>query len=435
MLSVQTLTRRIRQRVHDLDEITYDDEEILDCINCGVRFIRRVIADINPASLLSEHKGVLPKGVKTITLETRPTKIINVTTGTPEKALQETELSFAVHEWDDAEGTPKEFYRTGSQTINFYPAPDAPTNYTIRTVDDIEELTEEDNSPLNTEDGIAENQLSFAVNVEVDHATGRLKTVAGTTDVWHFPKIFAAAYDEINDKLLLIDEDKKVYAADFETKIISDELGTLSGDLYPITTSWEDGLLIASGGKVQYFNGENFMTIEESPNATGVYIRAGRVLVTDENNVRYSGVGDETNWTEDTGDDSSSKFVEAGYKDGGKLIGMTNLSSDVLLIKDNRRLYRLSGEYPDWSISEVSRNVEVSGRLSFCSVADSIFILGRNEIQSIQTTSSYGDDLNAFAEKTKYCIEAAFECLQELHENSSGECHETFFVHGRVHEN
>lgn len=240
-------------------------------------------------------------------------------------------------------------------------------------------------------DGIAENQLSLAVNVEVDHATGRLKTVSGTTDLLMFPNIVAAAYDEINRKLLLITNDLTVYAVDGDTGAISDALGKLSGNMYPVTTSWENGLLLAAGDKLQYFNGTTLETIEDSPAATGVYIRAGRVLVTDDNNVRYSGVGDETNWTEDTNDDSSSKFVEAGYKDGGKLVGMINLSTDVLLIKNNRRVYRLSGEFPQWTINEVSRNVEVSGRLGFCAVADSVFILGRNAVQNLQTTNAYGD--------------------------------------------
>lgn len=237
-------------------------------------------------------------------------------------------------------------------------------------------------------DGIADNQLTAALNVEVDHSTGRLKTVAGTADVLLFENIFAALFDEINHKLLLITQNRNVYATDFETTTL---LGTLSGTLYPIATSWENGLLIASGSALQYFNGSTLETIPSSPNATGVYIRAGRVLVTDANNVHYSGVGDETNWVEETNDDSSAKFVEAGYKDGGQLIGMTNLTTDILLIKNNRRLYRLSGEFPNWQISEVSRNVEVSGRLSFCSVADSVFILGRNTVQNIQTTNSYGD--------------------------------------------
>ena len=271
-------------------------------------------------------------------------------------------------------------------------------------------------------DGIAENQLAVAVNVEVDHSTGRLKTVAGTTNLFFTPfeNVTAALYDEINRRLLIVTADRKVYLVTLSAKIYHNReliyegdprlwadfeiparaeveidpaftlLGTLSGGLYPVATPWEDGLLIASGSKLQYFNGTALETID-SPTATSVYIRAGRVLITDDNNVRYSGVGDETNWAEDTNDDSSSKFVEAGYKDGGKLVGMVNLSSDLLLIKNNRRLYRLSGEFPNWQISEISRNVEVSGRMGFCAVADSVFILGRNEVQNIQTTNTYGD--------------------------------------------
>ncbi len=240
-------------------------------------------------------------------------------------------------------------------------------------------------------DGLAENQLANAVNVEVDRSSGRLKTVAGTIDIFEFSNIFAAVYDEINDVLLVITEDKKVYTADVIDGRVGEAVGVLSGNLYPISVRWEDGCLLASGGKLQYFNGEMLKTIADSPIATSVYVRAGRVLVTDENNVRYSGVGDEENWTEDTDDEASAKFVEIGYKDGGKLLSMINLSSDILFVKDNRRLYRLSGEYPDWSLSEVSRNVEARSRMGICAIADSVFVLGQNEVQNIQTTTAYGD--------------------------------------------
>lgn len=240
-------------------------------------------------------------------------------------------------------------------------------------------------------DGIAENQLARATNVEVDHATGKLRTVAGTIDVLKFKDLFAAMYDDINKKLLLVKENRSVYAYDLETETVGNALGVLSGELYPLTASWEDGLLIASGGKLQYFNGQNLLTLKNSPISTAVYVRAGRVLVSDDNNLRYSSVGDEETWTADSNDESIGVFVEAGYKDGGKLIAMVNLSSDVLMIKDNRRVYRLSGDYPDWSMNEVSRNVEASGRLSVCAVSDSVFVLGRNELQNIQTTADYGD--------------------------------------------
>lgn len=240
-------------------------------------------------------------------------------------------------------------------------------------------------------DGIAENQLVDCLNIEIEHNTGRMKSIAGTVEVVHSEKnIFAAMWDEINKKILLVFEDKTVHVVNSETRTIGNSIGTLSGNVYPKCESWEDGILIASGGKLQYFNGTSLITLN-SPNADEVYTRAGRVIISFGQTIRYSGVGDETNWTEDTGDASTSKFVEVGYKDGGNFIGMVNLSQDLLIIKNNRRLYRLSGEFPDWSISGVSRNIECSGRLSFCAVADSVFILGKNEVQAIQTTQYYGD--------------------------------------------
>ena len=241
-------------------------------------------------------------------------------------------------------------------------------------------------------DGISENQLVQGVNVETDHSTGRLKSVAGTVDVFKSDKeIFSVLYDEINKKILLIYKDKSIKYLNPANLQLSNVVGYLAGNLYPIATSWEDGLLIASGGKLQYFNGASLKTLSTSDNSKNVYVRAGRVLTTDDTKVRYSGVGDEENWEEDSSDASSSKWIEAGYKDGGTFLAMANLSQDILLVKNNRRVYRLSGEFPNWQINEVSRNVECSGRLSICTVADAVFILGKNEVQSVQTTESYGD--------------------------------------------
>lgn len=40
-------------------------------------------------------------------------------------------------------------------------------------------------------------------NVEVDHATGKLKTVAGTIDLLKFQNVFAAMYDEVNVDVIM----------------------------------------------------------------------------------------------------------------------------------------------------------------------------------------------------------------------------------------
>ena len=188
MLPLQTIMRRIRTRLHDSDSIAYDDEEILDVINCGVRFIRRAITQICPSLLISSTEGLLSAGTKSIVLEKRPTKIIHVTAGDriiksvktyssdkiyhnykkiwhnhdplftetitnfySESELHKTELAQLVSFRNDLTGRPREFYLTGTQTINFFPIPEVETKYTVLTVDDVEELSLNDNSPLNTE--------------------------------------------------------------------------------------------------------------------------------------------------------------------------------------------------------------------------------------------------------------------------------------------
>ena len=62
MLSMRTLIGKIGVKIHDEERITYDDEEILDAINLGLRFVRRTIVDIQPEILMEEHHGELEAG-------------------------------------------------------------------------------------------------------------------------------------------------------------------------------------------------------------------------------------------------------------------------------------------------------------------------------------------------------------------------------------
>ena len=204
-------------------------------------------------------------------------------------------------------------------------------------------------------DGIAENQLIVAENVEAERNTGRLKTVAGTVDVLNSNfEIFAAMHDEINKIILLVYTDKSVRIFNPKLGTFSNSIGTLNGNLYPVSTLWEDGLLIASGGKLQHFNGVTLETITDSFNSDFVFTRAGRVLTTSSDNiVRFSAVGEENFWSAtDTDVEAKAQAINLGYKDGGKIVGMINLFQDILIIKDNRRVYKLSGDFPEWSINE-----------------------------------------------------------------------------------
>lgn len=238
---------------------------------------------------------------------------------------------------------------------------------------------------------IGDNQLCDAVNVGLDAATGSLCTLCGTETLYRTPddlKIRSMLYDKINNHFFFV-SGKELYRTTFVRHI---HVGTLSGNHIPIYTEWEDGILIASGGKMQYWNGKALSPIDKSPDVCeGVYVRAARVLVYHENEIRYSAVGDEEDWTEDNNVDSASKFIEAGYKDGGSIVGMVNLSSDILILKSNDRVYRLSGEYPNWAIREVGRNIDCLGRNCYCAVTNSVLVLGNNKVQMINTTQEYGD--------------------------------------------
>lgn len=228
MLPLKTIAKRIRVKVHDTDAITYDDDEILDTINCGIRFIRRAIADIRPALLASSSEGVLQPGEKQVELATRPTKIIHVTVGSKvireettyssakvwhnwekiyknhtglytkkvtstyeERAIHETELSHVIGRSSSKEGVPEEFYRTGAQTIGFYPIPNVATKYTIIQVDDIEELTIADKSPLNTEFD----------DFIVEYSVIRL-SISNEYDISQESQVMANIYDQVQRILM-----------------------------------------------------------------------------------------------------------------------------------------------------------------------------------------------------------------------------------------
>lgn len=169
MLSVQTIARRVRQRLHDVEEITYDTEEILDCINYGIRFIRRIIAKFRPALLMSEVGVAVATGGNRIQLMsssplkiTRPLKIISVTMGDEEKPLRETDIAFAIHK-EYSGDEPREFYLAGD-SIYLCPAVKEQTTFTVRLVYDIEEVGLNDDSPL----------LSDFDDFLIDYATIRL---------------------------------------------------------------------------------------------------------------------------------------------------------------------------------------------------------------------------------------------------------------------
>ena len=248
---------------------------------------------------------------------------------------------------------------------------------------------------LNTTDApetIGMNELRQSVNVEI--YKGQLKTVAGTDEYFRDEsKAFdVLMYDRINDTFLLTDADKKVYAVKRTEKPELVEIGTLTGNSDVAYASWDKGIVIASGGKLQYYDGAALTTLDGSPEkCMGVFIKQGRVWTYYGDELHTSAVGDATSWTTDTNDDSSAQWLQIGYKDGGIITGVCSLSSDVLIFKSNHYAYHLAGDFPNWQLAEIGRSIDCKDYNDCVALANASLCLGRTQVQAISTTDAYGD--------------------------------------------
>ena len=225
MLPVTTLVRRIRTVVHDKDEITYGDDEIVDVINAAVRFIRRTIATNRPEFIAKTKAGTLDAGENFVELEDRPLALVCVRAGSrvntyrkyktsgkiwhnynaiyhntqslfsevEETTYQQdllTETNVAEIEYVPDNDTPEVYYRSGWTGLSFYPIPREKTGYTIQYVPDIEELTLSDNSPLLTEFD----------DLIIEYAQIRL-SIGNEYDVSQDQQVMASIYSQVVDLL------------------------------------------------------------------------------------------------------------------------------------------------------------------------------------------------------------------------------------------
>ena len=180
---IKDVIRKIRIVIHDEDCINYDDRDVLNVINGGLRVIRRTIAEIQPELIMNTTAGILQAGEDLITLRHIPLKIVELTAGDKvlsstkgfasskvrdnfdkvfgnathiysqydakvfdEKPLEETTFHHVQNR--SAVGKPRRFYRVGMKQLKVHPKPEKETAYTLRTVDDIEELKFHDTLPL-----------------------------------------------------------------------------------------------------------------------------------------------------------------------------------------------------------------------------------------------------------------------------------------------
>ena len=135
MLAVEELIKRVRILVHDEQETGYDDIAILNCLNAGSRFLRRMILQLKPELLSNVTKGNLNTNENIIELDFIPVKIVDIRIN-GKRIIYKSRADILNM---DKHGFPYAYFITGLKTINLYPMPDI--NYEILAVEDIKEMT------------------------------------------------------------------------------------------------------------------------------------------------------------------------------------------------------------------------------------------------------------------------------------------------------
>lgn len=250
---------------------------------------------------------------------------------------------------------------------------------------------------------IAENEAQLIENYEYDY--NRLRTRGGisapliTVDGDEIESFF---YDKMTDGYLIFgstpaeeESTAKIYFADVTNGV--KEVGVLTGRSRPVCCKFGGDIFIASGGKLQVYDYEALTTIDGSYLCDNVFERFGRLVTTHrgDDNEYYSSVGDaksEQAWEDISGDDSSAKFLEVGYKDDGDIITCLPMANDIIVFKTNGNIYSVSGEYPSWTISLIG--IE-SGAEDVCqsivSVGSSIAFVTQAGIRSLDAVQVYGN--------------------------------------------
>lgn len=247
---------------------------------------------------------------------------------------------------------------------------------------------------------IADNEAELIMNYEYDY--NRLRTRGGTSAplVNVDDTIKSFYYDAATEAYLLFGAGTDKVKGNIYLAYIGEPatlVGQITGNERPVCCKFDGCIYIASGEKLQYFDYEQLFTVESSKLCDNVFERFGRLVTTHrgDDNLYYSATGDAKSkdaWTDNSNDDSSSKWLEVGYKDDGDIITCKPMANDLLVFKTNGRIYSVSGEYPAWNVSQVGEKSYAEDiQKSIEIVGDSVAFITRNGIRSVDTVQTYGN--------------------------------------------
>lgn len=241
---------------------------------------------------------------------------------------------------------------------------------------------------------LEKNECVNLENFEFDVEGDKLRTRRGLGSPLHtFDSPVTHIYNdyEMNDFFIFL-KNKNIYRYEFGKT--PQFIGKLNGDASrPTCTKFGGNVLIASGNKLQKYNYQTLTTISQSPNADIVFSRSGRVVVSKSGQdlLIYSAIGDEEDWHENSNDDSARKDVNVGYKDGGDIVGVAELATDLLVFKSNGIIYTVQNEPSDWNIMPLGSKSDFISRHACVNLGKDVVFMSTTGLKSYATSMTYAN--------------------------------------------
>ena len=242
-------------------------------------------------------------------------------------------------------------------------------------------------------ENINDNELAACVNMTYSSAPGKLRTRAGIGEsIADFDaRVMGLVW--YKNQLLAATKDKKFSHVWLNQELTPPTIGTLTGTGWrPMFCEYGGELFIASNGQLQKYDGTSLTTISDAPSSNVIWARAGRLFCVESgtDTIRGSAVGDAETWTIPLSPvDSDPVSIDIGYKVAGKIVAVIPGLTDVIVFKE-RGIFRLIGEYPDWSVKEVSRDECICNHHCAINVAGYIYYLEESKgLRVLQGTQGY----------------------------------------------
>lgn len=167
-------------------------------------------------------------------------------------------------------------------------------------------------------------------------------------------------------------------------------IGNIILHVSPKIAEFENYICVAHGESLKLINLSNLQLMDTgSPQAVDVLVQFGRVVICGHDTVWFSGVGDPLMWDPNYSINPAMYF-QIGYKDGGKIIGMTNFLNDIFVFK-NTGLYRMHGFLPDITVYLVSRKKTTLSNTTYFSFGSEVISFDQEGLYQISSAFTYGD--------------------------------------------